>query len=151
MKLWHKVLIVTLIFGIPAFLTGHMIWPPDPMSPAPTAAQLPFFMFLGVMESLVFGLGVSFIIFGYPLVKRIAPENRAFGWLVFIAISWLLVSWWPHDNLHTHNGMNLQGLLYIEYLFHGTLMIVGLILGLAFLRVVTGKKNPLSEKVVTKK
>ena len=31
--------------------------------------------------------------------------------------------WWPHDNLHLHNGMDMQGLLFIEYGFHVTLII----------------------------
>ncbi len=52
---------------------------------------------------------------------------------MFIALPWMLVSWWPHDNLHVHNGMNLQGLLYIEYGFHLTLIIASLILTYGFL------------------
>ena len=43
------------------------------------------------------------------------------------------VSWWPHNNLHIHNGMDLQGLLYIECGFHFTLMIAGIVLGYSFL------------------
>jgi hypothetical protein len=35
--------------------------------------------------------------------------------------------------MHTHNGMDLQGLLYIEYGFHLTLMVAGLVLAYALL------------------
>ncbi len=37
-----------------------------------------------------------------------------------------------HDNLHKVNGMNIQGLLYIEYAFHVTIIIAGVILAYAF-------------------
>ena len=43
------------------------------------------------------------------------------------------VSWWPHDNMHIHNGNDLQGLLYIEYGFHVTLMAAGLVLAYSLL------------------
>ncbi|HEV8224498.1 MAG TPA: hypothetical protein VGP74_04510, partial [Rubrobacteraceae bacterium] len=46
---------------------------------------------------------------------------------------WFLVSWWPHDNLHIHNGEDLQGLLYIEYGFHVTLMLAGIVLAYSLL------------------
>ena len=129
MKLWVKVLLVTLLFGIPAFLTGRSIWPPDPMM-SPTSAQLPFFIFLSILESLLFGLGISFIVFGWKRFVQGALDVK----LAFIAVAWLLVSWWPHDNLHAHNGLNMQGLLYIEYGFHLTLMIAGVVLAYFFLK-----------------
>jgi hypothetical protein len=37
------------------------------------------------------------------------------------------------NNLHTHNRMDLQGLLYIEYGFHLTLMTAGLLLAYTLL------------------
>ena len=37
------------------------------------------------------------------------------------------------NNLHTHNGMDLQGLLYIEYSFHLRLMTAGLLLAYTLL------------------
>jgi hypothetical protein len=52
---------------------------------------------------------------------------------MYLAIGWFLVSWWPHDNMHIHNGNDLQGLLYIEYGFHVTLMAGGLILAYSLL------------------
>jgi hypothetical protein len=117
MKLWLKYLVVTLVLGIPAFILGPMIWPPTPDA-VPTATQLPFFMFLAALEALVFGFGVAFIAFN---VKKLRGKDALTKW-TFIAISWHLVSWWFHDNLHIHNGMDMQGLLYIDYGFHLTLM-----------------------------
>ena len=53
---------------------------------------------------------------------------------MYLSIGWLLISWWPHDNVYSHNGEDMQGLLYIEYGFHVTLMAAGLILAYSFLR-----------------
>lgn len=127
-----KVILITLLFAIPTFLTGRMIWPPSPMVPEPTSAQLPFFILLSVFESVAFGLGVSFLIFGWPYVKKVTGKSKTLTWLVYLSIAWYLVNWWPHDNLHIHNGMDLQGLLYIEYGFHVTMIIAGAILAYAF-------------------
>ena len=46
-----------------------------------------------------------------------------------------LVNWWAHDSLHLHNGMDLSGLLRIEYAFHMTLIAAGLTLAWFFLSV----------------
>ena len=56
---------------------------------------------------------------------------------MYLCIGWLLVSWWPHDNLHIHTG-SLQGLLYIEYGFHMTLILSGLVLAYSFLSLMRG-------------
>ena len=140
MKLWAKFLIITLVLGIPAFVLGPVIWPPSPDA-KPTSGQLPFFIFLSLIEALLFGFGVAFIIYAWPWVKKAsAKSNMAIA--VFVAIAWLLVSWWPHDSLHIHNAMNMQGLLYIDYGFHITLIIASLVLAYYFfsaLKVNTAK------------
>lgn len=133
MKTWTKVLIVTVTVALPAMMLGPVIWPPAEGGPEPTAGQLPFFIFLAAMESVLLGLGVSFLIFGLPLVRRFAAGSSVRAWAMYLAIGWLLVSWWPHDNLHIHVGDDMQGLLYIEYGFHVTLMICGLIVAYGFL------------------
>ena len=142
MKTWIKVLIVTVVVAVPAMILGPIVWPPAEGGPEPTAGQLPFFIFLAAMESVLLGLGVSFLIFGFPLTNRISSGSKSLAWAMYLAIGWLLVSWWPHDNLHIHVGDDMQGLLYIEYGFHVTLMICGLIVAygfLAFLREGLGK------------
>ena len=128
-----KVALVTSVFAIPAMALGQEIWPPAASNPEPTAGQLPFFIFLAAFEALTFGLGVSFLLFGFPAISRAMGGSSLRSWATFLAIGWLLVSWWPHDNLHLHIGMDLQGLLYIEYGFHLTLMLSGLILAYSLL------------------
>ncbi len=138
MKTWMKVLFVTALFSVPAFLLGPVIWPPAVGGPEPSAGQLSFFIVLFAIEALAFGLGISFLAFGLPLVRKAAGGSRLRAWAMYLSIGWLLVSWWPHDNLHIHTGMDLQGLLYIEYGFHMTLILSGLDLAYSFLSLVRG-------------
>jgi hypothetical protein len=86
-----------------------------------------------VAESLAFGFGIAFLIFGYSLMQKILPAPKGLTFAAYLSIAWLLFSWWPHDSLHVANGMNLNGLLGIEYGFHVTLMIAGAILAFFFL------------------
>ena len=133
MKPWAKVALVTALFAVPAMALGQAIWPPAPGGPEPTAGQLPFFILLAVFEALTFGLGVSFLLFGFAPLKRAVGGSVWRTWAIYLSVGWFLVSWWPHDNLHIHNGDDLQGLLYIEYGFHVTLMLAGIVLAYSLL------------------
>ncbi len=139
MKLWVKVLSVTLLFGIPAFITGPLIWPP---AVAPGSNLLPFFLFLSCAESLTFGLGAAFLIFGWPQLRQRSFGSRPLTWAMFISIAWLLISWWPHDHLHAFNKTQ-EGLLFIEYGFHLTLFIGGAILAYGFIRLFVSAREAL--------
>src|SRR6266487_6058695 len=132
MKTWYKVLLITLGTAVPAFVLGPIIWPPDLHGAAPSGLQLLLFVALAALESLTLGLGVAFISCGLPLVRRVANGSRACTWITFIATACLLISWWPHDNMHKHNGMDLDGLLMIEYLFHVSMMVAGVVLAYTF-------------------
>jgi len=129
-----KVLLITLLFGGAAFALGPIIWPPNLHNPVPNAAQLPFFIVLAVLEALTFGLGVAFVAFGLPLVRRLGRGSPPFTWTMFVGIAWLMLSWWPHDKMHLHNGLELSGLIVIEYAFHASLMITGVVLAYIFVR-----------------
>ncbi len=133
LKPWVKVALVTALFAVPAMALGQVIWPPASGGPEPTAGQFPFFLFLAVFEALTFGLGISFLLFGFVPLKRALGGSTWRTWAAYLSIGWFLVSWWPHDNMHIHNGENLQGLLYIEYGFHVTLMAAGLVLAYSLL------------------
>ncbi len=137
MKPWVKVLITTLVLGITAFLAepnGPLgaFWAPHPGVSEATGIQIPLFLILGLVEALTFGVGVSFLIFGYPLVKAIGPASESMSRAAHLSIAWFLINWWPHDSLHIHNGVELNGLLAIDYAFHITLIIAGLILACFF-------------------
>lgn len=131
MKTSTKASILTVLFGVPAFVLGPVIWPPAAHGPELSAAQLPFAVAIFAVEALGFGLGISFLALGLPVVRRAADGARA--WAAYLSIGWLLVSWWPHDNLHMHLGEDPQGLLYLTYGFHLTLLLSGLVLAISFL------------------
>ena len=135
MKKKVAVLLITLAIALPALILGPMIWPASGHV-SPTPGQLPFFIFLSIIEALAFGLGVSFLIYGWPLVRKVERTAKQNGWLLYISIAWLLMSWWPHDNMHIHNGDDMAGLLRIEYGFHLTLMIAGFILAYNFFQFI---------------
>ena len=145
MKPWVKVLLVTVVNAAPAMVLGPVLWPPAEGGPEPTGGQLPFFVFLALMESVLLGLGISFLAFGLPVVRQVSSDSRLRAWAMYLTIAWLMVSWWPHDNLHIHNGDNMQGLLFIEYGFHFTLMISAIILAYCFLSLIRQKSpGPVS-------
>lgn len=138
MKTGWKLLLVTFGVGIPAFILGPVIWPPVPEI-RPTPAQLPYLIGLSGFEALVSAFGVGFLIFGWPLVRRIARSSRVLALSMYLATSWMLVTWWPHDNMHIHNGLDLDGLIVIDYLFHVTLMIASLVIAYGFFRLMREK------------
>ena len=138
---WIKWLVVTLVLAVIAFLASPNgplggFWRPSADFPLPTDAQLPLFILLNVAEALAFGFGISFLIFGCPLMQTILPASKGLTFAAHFSIAWLLFSWWPHDSLHVANGLNLNGLLVIEYVFHVTLMVTGAILVYFFLALV---------------
>ena len=135
MSTWVKVVAATLIAAVAAMVVGPILWPTsDPqLFPEPTAAQLPYFILLQVVTCLTFGLGISFLLFAMPALRKVSPDSKARAWAMYLSIGWLLVSWWPHGHLHQHNGHDVQGLLYIEYGFHVAPMLAGLILAYRFL------------------
>jgi hypothetical protein len=134
-RTWLAVVVLTLIIAVPAFLLNPIVWPPA--GPAPTAAQLPYLIALDVMQSLFLGLGVSFVLFGLPIMRRISPDSKTRAWAMYLCIGWLMLSWWPHIGMHVHNAPdNLQGIIYIDYLFHVPLMITVAVLAYCFFSLV---------------
>lgn len=146
---WIKWLVVTLVLAVIAFLASPNgplggFWRPSPDFQQPTDAQLPLFVLLNVSEVLTFGLGIAFLIFGYPLMQTIAPASKRLTFWAYLSIAWLLSNWWPHDSLHVANGTNMSGLLVIEYVFHVTLMVTGVILAYFFFALLRQRAAPSS-------
>ncbi|HLC56024.1 MAG TPA: DUF1059 domain-containing protein [Candidatus Nanoarchaeia archaeon] len=136
MKTWVKFFIITLILGIPALILGPIIWAPSPDIHV-TSSQFPFFAFIALVEALLFGFGVAFLIYILPIVKKKSDKST---WWAFISLVWLLVSWWPHDNSHIHNGFDPAGLLIIDLTFHLTIILASLILTFYFIKSIGGIK-----------
>jgi hypothetical protein len=67
-----------------------------------------------------------------PMVRRISPGSKVRAWAMYLSIGYLMVSWLPHINMHVYNGTDLQGMIYIDYLFHSPSMIAALVLAYCF-------------------
>ena len=75
-----KVALVTAAVGIPAFFLGPVLFPPADVGDEPTAGHLPFFLFLAVGDALLLGLGVSFLLCGFPVIRKVPrPPGSGHG------------------------------------------------------------------------
>jgi hypothetical protein len=156
MKTRTKAAIITTLIAVPALFLGPVIFPPADVGVEPTSAQIPFFLFLGLTDALLLGVGVSFLIFGLPVLRRVSPDSRARAWAMYLSIGYLTVSWWPHLGMHASNGLDLQGLLVIDFLFHLPLEIAGAVLAYCFFSLFRSYKNgklteatPAEDEVLT--
>lgn len=137
MKTSLKMAITTVVLGIIFFLLEPNsplggFWAPAADVPEAVGTQVPLFIILGLLEAFVSAFGVSFLLFGYPLVRAIAPASKGLAMAAHVSIAWALFNWWSHDSLHQHVGENLSGLLAIEYGYHVTLMIAAVTIAYFF-------------------
>ncbi len=123
MSIRTKAILVTVAVAIPAFLLVRVLFPPPP-GPGPSSDQVPFFVVLSVLDSLLLGAGIAFIAFGWPAVRRVAPPSRVGAFMIFATLAWMMVSWYPHVGLHSSAlGSSFFGILVIDYVFHVPLFI----------------------------
>ena len=113
--------VLAFLLGAQAPL-GQLIWPADPTAPEPTSGQLVGFMLYGAYEAVAFGLGLV-VVAMLVLELRRNPRAPRGATAAVISLGWLLLSWVPHDNLHQMVGMDLAGLLALEWTFHSTLIL----------------------------
>lgn len=117
-----KIAVITIILGAISFALGPILWPmSNEIQVLPN--QIPFFIFISVLESLAFGLGIAHLILNWKKVAKATIYKK----LHFVSVTWLLASWWPHDKLHASIGSDVWKLLGIEYGFHVTLIIASVI------------------------
>jgi hypothetical protein len=131
MKPWLKWSLVTLILGALSFSLDQLIWPVQPGAAQPPSNLLPLFILLSAVESLAFGLGVAFLAFGRPMLSRMGRSSGLTA-AAYLSVAWLLVNWWPHDNLHRVIGFDWSRLVLVEYGFHLPLLIAGAVLAWFF-------------------
>jgi hypothetical protein len=132
MKLRTKATLITLGVAVPAFLAGPVLFPPsDAISPTPF--QMALLLPIIAIEAIALGLGVVFLRYGWPLVRRVVGPSRRLAMATYVSSAWLLANWWLHDNLHISNGLNINALIAIDWAFHTTLIAAGAVVSYAFL------------------
>src|SRR5262245_18285807 len=99
-----KVGLVTLLAAVPAFLLTPILFPPNPNVAPPEACRIAYFLAINVAEALFFGVSVAFLVFGLPLIRRVARVAGTSPWPAYLAIVYLTASWWPHLGMHTVAG-----------------------------------------------
>lgn len=115
-RLWIG--LTVLAVAVPAFLAAPELFPRPP-GPEPTGRQLLLFIVLSACDSLLLGIGAAFVVFGWPLVHRVAPGSRARATALFLGVAWITLSWYPHIGLHgSAFGSTPDGVLTIDYTFH---------------------------------
>jgi hypothetical protein len=128
MKTKYRFALVAIPLAILTFFLSLVIWPNPAGVAGPSSDLVPYFMFVSFLECLAFGVGIAFLLFGWPLLSQFGQRNRLTV-ATFLAVTWSLISWWPHDNMHRVNGGdNFSGLIRIELLFHVTLIISSFII-----------------------
>ncbi len=93
-------------------------WRPMSDTPTPSGPVLGGFIAENMVENLAFGAGMAILLIGRKhFIAATTTHTRAItAWLATV---WLLASWMPHGALHRHIGMNPDGLLPVEWIFHG--------------------------------
>lgn len=109
MKTWMRVAAITVVVAIPAPLLGPVLFPPADIAVEPTSAQITFLIFLSVTDAVLLELGISFLVFGLPVIHRVYSDSKVRAWAMYLAIGYLMVSCWPHLNMHAANGVDFRG------------------------------------------
>jgi hypothetical protein len=131
MKIPTKSIVIIVGVAAPALLIGPVLFPPsDAISPTPAQMALLFPIF--IFEALALGIGVAFLRYGWPLVRRVVGDSRRLVMATYVSAAWLMVNWWLHDNLHISNGLDINSLIAIDWAFHTTLITAGAVVCYAF-------------------
>jgi hypothetical protein len=65
---------------------------------------MPYFIFLALWDGVLLGLGISFLHFGWPVVRDASPDSRVRAYAMYLSVGWLMVFWWPQLNINFPNA-----------------------------------------------
>ncbi|MFF3618710.1 AMP-binding protein [Streptomyces sp. NPDC002467] len=125
---------MAVVLGFVAMLLTNVLWPGSTDLGAVPNPWATLFFLLYVCEVLAFGAGVLFLINGHRRMKHRKLGRRRTR-AAHLAASYLLLAWWPQDNLYrlaAKHDWPQQALLV--YLFNVPLMIAGLIVAVFLTR-----------------
>lgn len=134
------VLAVLAVWSVASIPLALRIWPSQgglPVLPIPVLAA---FLTVWLAEGAAFALGLAFLVRGAQLLRG-ARQPRPLTHAAHISIAWLLVNWWPHDNIHRMTGLsNLAVVAEVDVAFHLTLIIAGCIAAAFFVAVLRSQQ-----------
>ncbi|MFD8638016.1 hypothetical protein, partial [Streptomyces sp. NPDC059656] len=125
---------MAVVLGFVAMLLTNVLWPGSTDLGAVPNPWATLFFLLYVCEVLAFGAGVLFLVNGHRRMKHRKLGRRRTR-AAHLAASYLLLAWWPQDNLYrlaAKHDWPQQALLV--YLFNVPLMIAGLIVAVFLTR-----------------
>lgn len=146
MKTWLKVLFVALPAAVVGALfqsngpIGNKIWPPAPGA-VPAPDQLAWLIPIGIVEAIAFGLGVAFLVFGWPYVRDAPGVSKRLAAATYAAIAFGFVNWVPHIAMHTAGGMDFDRLIVTDIVWHIPLIIAAGITATFFVRVLGAHRD----------
>jgi hypothetical protein len=144
MPTWMKVVLISIGAGVPAFLATPTLFPPNPKIPPPAESLLPYFLAMGIVEAIFFGVGVAFLALGFPMMRRVATVSGISPWPAYLSIGYLTASWWPHLGMHAVAGVDAEKLLLVDYGFHLPYIVAASVVAYFFFRTLqaTAKAAP---------
>jgi ABC-type branched-subunit amino acid transport system permease subunit len=92
-------------------------------------------MLLGLFVALLLGGALAFLLYGYPILRSVGRASPTLTRAAHLSLVWILGQWWAHGSLHINNGLDMDGLVVIDYVFHLPIMAASLVLVVFFLRV----------------
>jgi hypothetical protein len=121
-------LVLAGLVALVAFLITDSLWPGSTDLSAVPNEWKALFTGLYVAECLAFGLGIGFLLFGRERLARLGRPEWL-NTLAHLSIVWLLVAWWPQDNLYRLTAKTDWGSqAALVYGFNVTLMIAAAVL-----------------------
>jgi acyl-CoA synthetase (AMP-forming)/AMP-acid ligase II len=137
--------VLTVLGTAAALVLTNTFWPGSTDLSEVPGPWSTMFAILYVCEALSFGLGVAFLFLSGRLIS-----GAGRGWVRRVAgrlaITWLLVAWWPQDNLYrlaSKTDWPRQALLV--YLFNVSLMVAAVVV-VWFIRVPSSAVRDLGER-----
>lgn len=133
MKTTFKAAIIVVLsatFGLlfsPFGPIGSRVWPEPNNVVVPTAMQSNLLLGYTLLGGIAMGLALAFLVLGWGYTKRTFAGRPRLAALVHVSVVWILGNFWVHDNLHLVNGLNVDGIIAIDYTFHSTIMLATLV------------------------
>lgn len=115
--------LVAMVFG-PSGPAGGF-WGREP-TPGLEGGVLGALVVYALLEAAFFGFGIAWL----ALARRVTSVSTG----SYLAIGWMLVSWFPHGALHqSMEHDNWAGLAAVEYGFHLTMILAAVVVAREFL------------------